>query len=75
MPGAARRHEPGTPVAAAGQASRGRGLLAPIYGWFAEGFDTTDLQESRALLQTQRSRHSRIRHTSLQCWMCIFITS
>ena len=25
-------------------------LLAPIYGWFAEGFDTTDLQEAKALL-------------------------
>ena len=26
-------------------------LLAPIYGWFAEGFDTTDLQEAKALLE------------------------
>jgi len=26
-------------------------LLAPIYGWFTEGFDTLDLQEARALLQ------------------------
>jgi predicted ATPase len=25
-------------------------LLAPIYGWFTEGFDTTDLQEAQALL-------------------------
>jgi predicted ATPase len=25
-------------------------LLAPIYGWFPEGFDTADLQEARALL-------------------------
>jgi predicted ATPase len=25
-------------------------LLAPIYGWFIEGFDTADLQEARALL-------------------------
>jgi len=25
-------------------------LLAPIYGWFTEGFDTADLQEARALL-------------------------
>jgi len=28
-----------------------RALLAPIYGWFTEGCDTADLQESRALLQ------------------------
>jgi predicted ATPase len=25
-------------------------LLAPIYGWFTEGFDTTDLKEAGALL-------------------------
>jgi hypothetical protein len=27
-----------------------RKLLAEIYGWFAEGFDTTDLRESRVPL-------------------------
>jgi predicted ATPase len=26
-------------------------LLAPIYGWFIEGFDTADLQEAKALLE------------------------
>jgi predicted ATPase len=26
-------------------------LLAPIYGWFTEGFDTADLQEARVLLE------------------------
>ena len=26
-------------------------LLAPIDGWCTEGFDTTDLQEARALLE------------------------
>src|SRR5262245_35450059 len=26
-------------------------LLAPIYGWFTEGFDTADLQDARALLE------------------------
>ena len=25
-------------------------LLAPVYGWFTEGFDTKDLQEAKALL-------------------------
>jgi hypothetical protein len=25
-------------------------LLAVIYGWFTEGFDTADLQEAKALL-------------------------
>jgi predicted ATPase len=27
-----------------------RQLLAEIYGWFTEGFDTADLQEAQALL-------------------------
>ena len=27
-----------------------RELLAPIYGWFTEGFDTLDLREAKALL-------------------------
>ena len=26
-------------------------LLAPIYGWFTEGFDTRDLKEAKALLE------------------------
>jgi predicted ATPase len=34
-----------------GKRESARDLLAPIYGWFTEGFDTTDLQEARALLQ------------------------
>jgi hypothetical protein len=25
-------------------------LLAPVYGWFTEGFDTADLQEAKMLL-------------------------
>jgi predicted ATPase len=28
-----------------------KALLAPIYGWFTEGFDTADLQEAKALLE------------------------
>jgi predicted ATPase len=26
-------------------------LLAPVYGWFTEGFDTADLKEAKVLLQ------------------------
>jgi hypothetical protein len=33
-----------------GQHTVARALLAPVYGWFTEGFDTADLQEARALL-------------------------
>ena len=33
-----------------GQKEEARQLLAEIYGWFTEGFDTADLQEAKALL-------------------------
>ena len=33
-----------------GRPAEARDLLAPIYGWFTEGFDTPDLQEAKALL-------------------------
>jgi predicted ATPase len=33
-----------------GKRTEARALLAPIYGWFTEGFDTIDLQEAKALL-------------------------
>ena len=33
-----------------GQHAAARELLAPVYGWFTEGFDTPDLQEAMALL-------------------------
>jgi predicted ATPase len=33
-----------------GQAAAARDLLAPVYGWFTEGFDTPDLKEAKALL-------------------------
>ena len=28
-----------------------RDLLAPVYGWFTEGFDTLDLKEAKSLLE------------------------
>lgn len=34
-----------------GKRAEARDLLAPIYGWFTEGFDTADLQEAKALLE------------------------
>ncbi len=33
-----------------GKTTEARDLLAPIYGWFTEGFDTADLKEAKALL-------------------------
>ena len=34
-----------------GKPQQARELLAPVYGWFAEGFDTRDLKEANALLK------------------------
>ena len=34
-----------------GKRAEARELLAPIYNWFTEGFDTADLQEAKALLE------------------------
>jgi len=34
-----------------GKQTEARELLAPIYGWFTEGFDTADLQEAKTLLE------------------------
>ena len=33
-----------------GKRQQARNLLAPVYGWFTEGFDTLDLKEAKALL-------------------------
>ena len=33
-----------------GKRNKARDLLAPVYGWFTEGFDTRDLKEAKALL-------------------------
>jgi predicted ATPase len=35
-----------------GKRDEARELLAPVYGWFTEGFDTRDLKEAKALLNT-----------------------
>jgi predicted ATPase len=34
-----------------GKRDEARELLAPIYGWFTEGFGTADLREAKALLE------------------------
>ena len=33
-----------------GRRAEARDLLAPVYGWFTEGFDTADLKDAKALL-------------------------
>ena len=38
-----------------GKREEARNLLAPVYGWFTEGFDTLDLREANALLNELRA--------------------
>jgi predicted ATPase len=38
-----------------GERGRAGNLLAPVYNWFTEGFDTADLQQARALLDALAS--------------------
>ena len=38
-----------------GKRDEARDLLAPVYGWFTEGFDTLDLKEAKALLDELRA--------------------
>jgi predicted ATPase len=37
------------------KSQQARELLAPVYGWFTEGFDTLDLKEAKALLDELES--------------------
>ena len=39
-------------LSAQGEPDKATDLLAPAYGWFTEGFDTSDLKEAKALLDT-----------------------
>ena len=38
-----------------GKRQQARDLIAPVYGWFSEGFDTLDLKQAKALLEEQAS--------------------
>jgi hypothetical protein len=37
-----------------GKRTESHDLLAPVYGWFTEGFDTADLKDAKALLDELR---------------------
>jgi predicted ATPase len=42
-----------------GRRDEARTMLAEIYGWFTEGFDTTDLKDAKARLQSSRPADPR----------------
>jgi predicted ATPase len=39
-----------------GKREEARELLAPVYGWFTEGFDTLDLKDAKVLLDELAAR-------------------
>ena len=39
-------------LAIQGHRDEGRAMLADIYNWFTEGFDTADMKHAKALLET-----------------------
>ena len=53
-----------------GKRDKARDLLAPVYGWFTEGFDTLDLKDAKALLDGasvmsyRLTGHFRVWHNS-----------
>jgi predicted ATPase len=51
----ARSNEYGAALARSGKRDEARNLLAPVYGWFTEGFDTLDLKEAKGSLDELRS--------------------
>jgi hypothetical protein len=44
------------PLALSGKVHQARDLLAPVYGWFTDGFDTRDLKDAKALLDALSQR-------------------
>ena len=48
--GRARQGKPSQAKPSQAKPSEGHAPLAPVYGWFTEGFDTLDLKEAKTLL-------------------------
>jgi predicted ATPase len=45
-----------------GQRTKAHALLAPLYGWFTEGFDTADLQDAKAVVEEIGRAHGEAHH-------------
>ena len=53
-----------------GKVQQARELLAPVYGWFTEGFDTRDLKEAKALLDQLAASARAMPFASRQILTC-----
>ena len=51
-----------------GKVQQARELLAPVYGWFTEGFDTRDLKEAKALVGGVGGIADRNQTTTVICY-------
>jgi predicted ATPase len=51
-----------------GERTQARDLLAPIYRWFSEGFDTPDLKEAKAL-RTRDDEHAGYCHAQISAFL------
>jgi hypothetical protein len=52
-----------------GRRAEARDVLAPVYDWFTEGFDTADLKDAKALLDELGSRASGIFRRISMCYV------
>ena len=56
-----------------GKAVQARELLAPVYGWFTEQFDTRDVKEAKAILDELTGMSCRMPTSAyVLCAMCRF---
>lgn len=53
-----------------GKRTEARDLLAPIYGWFTEGFNNTDLKEARRFATVMREVAHRYRRNPARLAKC-----
>jgi hypothetical protein len=47
------------PIASQGHREQARAMLAEVYGWFTEGFDTADLIDAKAARRSRRRAECR----------------
>ena len=62
-----RGDEHGAALVRSGKVQQAHELLAPVYGWFTEGFDTRDLKEAKALLE-ELGRHDDVLAINNRHW-------
>jgi hypothetical protein len=57
-----------------GKSQQARDLLAPVYGWFTEGFDTLDLKEAALAARKLRFHFALVRRATRQATLTPSLT-